>query len=181
AIVTDVGRGMRWTLLVRKTSAPRKRTAKSCGPDIPTLISSGRQCLRIAACDGGNKARLTEEITKETVKTIARGMPGDTGVTVVTMLVCFFISHTRLRAQRAPGIPCALCFQRERSCTTRARWRREAVGVCPSSFRDDAAAARPGMRDDWLFDILSEAGGRYIGGGNSFISAAKCSFQNAAR
>src|ERR1700722_11936305 len=93
---------MRWTLLVRKTSAPRKRTAKSCGPDIPTLISSGRQCLRIAACDGGNKARLTEEITKETVKTIARGMPGDTGVTVVTMLVCFFIfAHKAVGATSA--------------------------------------------------------------------------------
>jgi hypothetical protein len=24
-----------------------KRTAKSCGPDIPTLISSGRRCFRI--------------------------------------------------------------------------------------------------------------------------------------
>jgi hypothetical protein len=35
-------------------------------------------------------------------------MPGETGVTVVTMLVCFFISHARLRAHRAPGIPCAL-------------------------------------------------------------------------
>ena len=28
------------------------------------------------AGDGGKKARLTEEITKEAVKTIARGMPG---------------------------------------------------------------------------------------------------------
>jgi len=33
---------------------------------------------------------VTEESTKEAVKTIARGMPGDSGVTVVTMLVCFF-------------------------------------------------------------------------------------------
>ncbi|HET7124077.1 MAG TPA: hypothetical protein VFI51_08165, partial [Bradyrhizobium sp.] len=41
-------------------------------------------------------------------KTIARGMPGGTGVTVVTMLVCFFILHARLRAHWAPGIPCAL-------------------------------------------------------------------------
>ena len=41
-------------------------------------------------------------------KTIARGMPGVSGVTVVTMLVCFFILHARLRAHRAPGIPCAL-------------------------------------------------------------------------
>jgi hypothetical protein len=39
-------------------------------------------------------------------------MPGDSGVTVVTMLVCFFILHARLRAHRAPGIPCALWFQK---------------------------------------------------------------------
>ena len=41
-------------------------------------------------------------------KTIARGMPGETGVTVVTMLVYFFHLYTRLRVHRAPGIPCAL-------------------------------------------------------------------------
>jgi hypothetical protein len=41
-------------------------------------------------------------------KTIARGMSGETGVTVVTTLVCFFILRTRLRARWAPGIPCAL-------------------------------------------------------------------------
>jgi hypothetical protein len=42
-----------------------RRTAKSCGPDIPTLISSRPTMLkRIVACDGGKKARLTEEITK---------------------------------------------------------------------------------------------------------------------
>jgi len=52
---------------------------------------------------------ITGEIPKETVKTIARGMPGEPGVTVVTLLVCFFILHARLRAHRAPGIPCALC------------------------------------------------------------------------
>jgi hypothetical protein len=34
---------------------------------------------------------ITGESTKETVKTIAQGMPGDSGVTVVTMLVCFLL------------------------------------------------------------------------------------------
>jgi hypothetical protein len=29
---------------------------------------------------------------------------------VVTTLVCFSISHARLRVQRAPGFPCALFF-----------------------------------------------------------------------
>jgi hypothetical protein len=33
-------------------------------------------CLRIVACDGGKKARLTEEITKEAVKTIRAGNAG---------------------------------------------------------------------------------------------------------
>src|SRR5438552_6813088 len=35
-------------------------------------------------------------------------MSGETGVTVVTTLVRFSILRARLRAQRAPGIPCAL-------------------------------------------------------------------------
>ena len=42
-------------------------------------------------------------------KTIARGMPGDGGVTVVTTLVCSFHSACEAAgASRAPGIPCAL-------------------------------------------------------------------------
>jgi hypothetical protein len=43
-------------------------------------------------------------------KTIARGMPGFSGVTVVTVttgMACFFCP-ARLRAHWAPGIPCAL-------------------------------------------------------------------------
>jgi hypothetical protein len=47
--------------------------------------------------DGGKQARSPRS-AKETVKTIAREMPGETGVTVVTTLVCFVIFHARLRA-----------------------------------------------------------------------------------
>jgi hypothetical protein len=44
---------MRWTLAVRLTSALIWRTAKTCGPDTPTLVSS----LRInPRNDGGKKA-----------------------------------------------------------------------------------------------------------------------------
>ncbi len=54
---------------------------------------------------------VTEESTKETVKTIARGMPGFSGEPVVTTLVCLLhILHARLWVHWAPGIPCALCF-----------------------------------------------------------------------
>ncbi len=40
------------------------------------------------------------------------GMPGETGVTVVTTLVCLFYFAREAAAHRAPGIPCALCFLR---------------------------------------------------------------------
>jgi hypothetical protein len=41
-------------------------------------------------------------------KTIARGMPGKTGVTVVTTLVCFIYFAREAAGALAPGIPCAL-------------------------------------------------------------------------
>jgi hypothetical protein len=53
----------------------------------------------------------TGEITKETVKTIAQGMPVLRLSPVATLLVCFFNLHARpWVAAEAPGIPCALCF-----------------------------------------------------------------------
>jgi hypothetical protein len=55
------------------------RTEKACGPDAPTLASSSREAF--FAGDGGKKARLTGESAQEAVKTIAWGMPGDSGVT----------------------------------------------------------------------------------------------------
>src|SRR5213079_247415 len=62
---------------------------------------------------------------KETVKTIARGMPGCSGEPVVTTSCAFYFLHARLRVHRAPGIPCALCLGPNESCTTRAHSRRE--------------------------------------------------------
>ena len=57
------------------------RTAKSCGPDAPTMASSWWRQLHWR---GWQKSPVTRESAKETVKTLARGMPGDSGVTVVT-------------------------------------------------------------------------------------------------
>src|ERR1700730_13545310 len=45
AIVTNVGSGRRWTRRCRKTS-DTTRTAKSCGPDTPTLVSSWWKVFR---------------------------------------------------------------------------------------------------------------------------------------
>src|SRR5258706_13340443 len=80
------------------------RTAKSCGSDAPGLASSLREDAQATVTTKPGH-RGEREVSR---KTIARGMPGETGVTVVTTLVCFFISHARLRARWTPGIPCAL-------------------------------------------------------------------------
>jgi hypothetical protein len=59
---------------------------KSCGPGAPTLASSLRKVFRRRRWQ---KSPVTGESTKETVKTIAQGRPGQSGEPVVTTLVCF--------------------------------------------------------------------------------------------
>ena len=87
------------------------RTAKPCGPGAPTLASSFAE---FSARRRWQKSPVTGESTEHAVKTIAQGRLGEPGVPVVTMLVCFFISHARLRVRRAPGFPCALFYQRDK-------------------------------------------------------------------
>ena len=60
-----------------------------CGPGATMLAFKLATMLAHRADDGDKKAghRGEHEVSR---KTIARGMPGRSGVTVVTMLVCFF-------------------------------------------------------------------------------------------
>jgi hypothetical protein len=82
------------------------RTAKSCGSDTPTLVSSWRRCLRIVACDGGKKARSQRRARRKPLKPFAQGMSECFGGPVVTTLVCFLFLHTRLRVRMTrPAFP----------------------------------------------------------------------------
>src|ERR1700682_5184026 len=67
------------------------RTAKSCGPDAPTLASSSRSCVGptglrqdISVDDGGKTARSPGRARRKPLKPLRAGMPGDSGVLVVT-------------------------------------------------------------------------------------------------
>ena len=73
------------------------RTAKSCGPDAAVLASSLREEAQATVA----RKPITGEITKETVKTIARGMPGDPGVTVVTNARAFYTTRAAAGASSA--------------------------------------------------------------------------------
>jgi len=104
---------MRWTLMARKTNAWNERTAKSCGPDIPTLISSLRG--DDLAGDGDKQSPVSEASTKETVKTNRAGNAGpirrDRG-DYARMLYIFLHARLRVRMTR-PAFP-ASSDERER-------------------------------------------------------------------
>jgi len=137
AIVTDVGCGMRWTRW-RTRRMRRSRTAKSCGPGIPTLMPSFRG--DDLASDGGKKARSPRRARRKPLKPLRRECRADPAYPWWLRSCAFLFSHARLRARRAPGIPCALVF--EGGCsTTRARIASREGGVV------SAVLLRPNFRD----------------------------------
>jgi hypothetical protein len=103
AIVTKRGAGLRWTRGALGRSACQCGTAKSCGPDPPTLGSTPGSRAR---GDGGYQARYPGESTKEPVKTIAQGMSDRSAYLWFLTRVLFL--HARPRVCKTPGIPCAL-------------------------------------------------------------------------
>jgi hypothetical protein len=90
------------------------RTAKSCGPDAPTLASSSRSSVGPTGLRQNLTLRMT--VAKEPghrgarhkpLKPLRAGMPGDPGGPVASTPVLSTL-HRGLRVQRAPGIPHAL-------------------------------------------------------------------------
>src|SRR6202158_4800367 len=78
----------------RSTACGREmlqRTAKSCGPDAPTLASSSRRQVGPTGLrqslnplgDGGKTARSPGRARRKPLKPLRAGMPGDSGVLVV--------------------------------------------------------------------------------------------------
>jgi hypothetical protein len=103
------------------------RTAKSCGPDAPTLASSSRSCVGptglrqdISAGDGGKTARSPGRARRKPLKPLRAGMPGDSGVLVVTRVRFTNAKCTRGRGCSGhPAFPTPSKGARDK-CTARA-------------------------------------------------------------
>ena len=139
AIVTKRGAGcdgrLRRQCGLNRADETPQRTAKSCGPGAATVASiPAGLCWR---GNGDNKGRSPGR-SRISRKPIARGKPGCPGCTrgLIRVLFSTGLPHTELRAQSAPGFPCALC-QREgqRDGTTRAKTCRGNEGPCFSRPR----------------------------------------------
>ena len=110
--------GMRWTRVALLTRA------HPCGRRSRVVLTPRRwrQVLEKYASweRWWQESPVTKESAKETVNTVACGNAGCPGATVVTNACAHYTSRTRLRVQRAPGIPHALSWA-DHSGTTRAR------------------------------------------------------------
>src|SRR5438309_9304825 len=84
-----------------------QRTAKSCGPGAATLASIRPACAGAATVTIKAAHRGELEVSRQT---IARGRPGCPGCTcgLTRVHFCSTPTHMGLRAQSAPGLPCAL-------------------------------------------------------------------------
>jgi hypothetical protein len=86
AIVTNVGRDA-VDACGAADECTGKRTAKSCGPDIPTLISGA---TRERCHPRRQQSPVSGASTKEAVKTIAQGRPERSGEPVATNSYAFY-------------------------------------------------------------------------------------------
>jgi hypothetical protein len=96
-----------------------QRTAKSCGPDAPTLASSSRSCVgptglrqNISADDGGKRARSPRRARRNPLKPLRAECRVFPVYSLLLVCVLPLSLHTRPRVHWASGIPHAL-FGRE--------------------------------------------------------------------
>jgi hypothetical protein len=106
------------------------RTAKSCGPDTPTLVSSSRNKTPRATVARKPGHRGECEVSR---KTIARGMPDVFRCDLTNACAFYHYPCTRgYRAHRTPGIPCALSQEgKEFSSKPRAKQAARARALVP--------------------------------------------------
>jgi hypothetical protein len=121
---------MRWTQAVPQDERRRPRTAKSYCPDAPRQASSSRKNFREATESKKPGLRGDYEGNRNT---IARGMPECFGLPVVTVLVCFHFSHTRLRVRLIhPAFPAPFVVEGQHNS---GEVRRENAGPCADEWR----------------------------------------------
>ena len=100
---------MRWACWRARRAWP-VRTAKSCGPDLPTLGSSLAVSIRKATVAKKPGTPRRARISRQTNRA---GNAGCFGVPVVTCLRAFLSCTQGCGCVRCTGIPCALFFVRD--------------------------------------------------------------------
>ena len=99
---------MRWTRMVLLTRGPEADVRSR-------VVLTPRRWCQVCEKERRRRWPTSPEHRGEhdiSRRTIARGVPGDSGVTCMLVCALPLPLHTRPRAHRAPGIPCALNSER---------------------------------------------------------------------
>jgi hypothetical protein len=130
------------------------RTAKSCGPDAPTLASSFAEFCRPDRAvtkqyprgNGGKRARSPRRARHKPLKPLRAGMPGDSGVLVVTRVRSTNTKCTRDRGCSGhPAFPTPSLGRKINAQLGRIAPRGREV-VCGLEFEVVAERKRPRLR-----------------------------------
>src|SRR6266851_2089303 len=105
-----------------------KRTAKSCGPDTPTLVSS----RRATADDGGKQARSPGRARRKPLKPLRGECRAFSGVTVVTNARVYYSTRAAAGASGARHSLRPLSSEGQKFGQTSDAWRRENADICLS-------------------------------------------------
>ncbi len=149
AIVTDVGSGMRWTHIAERNSFARTNGVCADGEVVWSWRpdAGAKSCGTCPARRRWQESPVTGESAKDTVKTIAQGMPDDSGVPVVANACAFFVAHAASGATRIRHSLRPLCFSRvvrsDNSDTSVPRERRLVSAIMLRPILRDAAFAAP--------------------------------------
>jgi hypothetical protein len=147
AIVTNVGRGLRWTPLARQDEARGKRTAKSCGPGLSMLRSTRSNASH---CAGMVTTKPDHQGEPEgNRKTIRAGKAGVAGQTCGDLLVCFFICTRGCGCGWHPAFPAPSAFGGNKDFGSLGR-----NSVAGRRGRARISSSRPILRDAASWPLL---------------------------
>jgi hypothetical protein len=106
-VVTNVGQDAMDAKATRTSSRADQRRFGGRRSRVVLTPRAGVKLADLSAGDGGKKARFPGESTKDTVKTIAQGMPEADPAEPVVPSPCFFTARGPW-VRPSPGMPCAL-------------------------------------------------------------------------
>ena len=140
AVVTDAGRGMRWTrrVLVTRAFSADGQNRVVLTPSRRCQVGEDKSPATVATERGSpGRSRISRKPSRA-------GMLGNSGVNVVTNSCVYYLLHARLRVHWAPGIPHALWGGTK--CKTRAKSRRGNEKLHPTNTNAQHTRRHPEVR-----------------------------------
>ncbi len=149
AIVTKRGAGCDGRLRRQASFGSPDENAAAYGEVVWSWRRDPGVTLAVSPAGNGGKKGRSPGRVRISRKPIARGRPGCLGCTCSSTRVhfCSTPTHTGLRAQSAPGLPCALCQREGQRIAKLGRKRAAGMRGCVSQWRNGFDPGEGALRE----------------------------------